>query len=192
MPWSLGLFLRREHDWFLPFVASILVLHWLSTILVVLLVYRAGGTLADIGLDVSPGRAALLVGGLLAVGGGLIALRQTWPAAESLDDWQLMYPATLTDRVVWVILACSAGICEELVYRGFAIRVLQGRGWRTWLALALPGVSFVFIHGVFGLFAFPVLFAVALLYGLLFLWRKSLVPCIVLHALFDLMGVLAV
>jgi membrane protease YdiL (CAAX protease family) len=86
----------------------------------------------------------------------------------------------------------SAGFCEEFVYRGWAIRVLQAKGFRTWQAVALATVSFVFIHGVAALVLFPVLIIAGILYSLLFLWTRRLSPGIYLHALFDMMSLLAV
>jgi membrane protease YdiL (CAAX protease family) len=56
----------------------------------------------------------------------------------------------------------------------------------------LAAISFVFMHGIASLFLFPFLIVVGLVYGWLFLWRKSLTPLIWLHCLFDLMAVVAI
>jgi hypothetical protein len=45
MPWSIGLLRRLDHHYFTQFWASILVLHWGSLVLVVILLKRAGGLL---------------------------------------------------------------------------------------------------------------------------------------------------
>src|SRR5262249_4076183 len=68
LPWSIGLFQRHDHAFFSPFWASIVVLHWSSAALVVVLLKRAGGRLADIGLDLSPLRVAVMVAAPLVVG----------------------------------------------------------------------------------------------------------------------------
>jgi membrane protease YdiL (CAAX protease family) len=44
----------------------------------------------------------------------------------------------------------------------------------------------VFIHGVGGLTMFPVVFVVGLVFAAIFLWRRSLAPAMVVHALLDL------
>jgi hypothetical protein len=87
-----------------------------------------------------------------------------------------------------MLCAISAGFCEELIYRGFGIRVLQGRGMRTWLAVLLASLSFVMIHGVSAVFLFPFLFIAGLIFSGIFLWRKSLTLGICLHAMFDLLA----
>jgi membrane protease YdiL (CAAX protease family) len=88
-------------------------------------------------------------------------------------------------------MSLTAGFCEELVYRGFAISALRGRGMRAWQALIIASVSFVFVHGLAGVFAFPVYFTFGLLFGGLFLWRRTLAPGMCLHAAFDMFAILA-
>ncbi len=130
---------------------------------------------------------------MAAVGGILIYLRQQYPMHdEPPGDFRFFYPFTLAERCLFVFMAISAGFCEETVYRGFAITKLQGRGWRTWQVIVLSTLSFIFMHGIAGLFMFPFLFVVGLFYAGLFLWRRNLTPCIYLHTLFDLMAVAAI
>jgi membrane protease YdiL (CAAX protease family) len=83
-------------------------------------------------------------------------------------------------------MSLSAGFCEELVYRGFGIRVLQAHGWRTPMAVALPTISWVVVHGVGGLLYFVPHFIVGLLFAGLFLWLRTLAPVMVVHSLIDL------
>jgi hypothetical protein len=67
-PWSTGLLRRHDHAFFLPFWISIAILHWGSVALVVVLLKRTGGRLADIGLDLSRLRIAVMVGIPVVVG----------------------------------------------------------------------------------------------------------------------------
>jgi membrane protease YdiL (CAAX protease family) len=185
-PWSMGLFVRQEHAFFLPFWSSVAVLHWLSVALVLVLLARAGGRLKDIGLDLSLGNALVMIGPTIAAGAALVLLREHWSPSEGPPpERNAMFPATRGERVFWVFMSVTAGLCEELIYRGFAIRLLQGRGLRTWLAVGLATLSFVFVHGLAGLFLFPIYFVAGLLFAALFLWRRSLVPGVCLHALYD-------
>lgn len=193
MPWSYGLFVENDRGWYVGFVVSLLVLHWSTTLLALYLVRRGGGSPRDIGLNIHAPGVALMLILLLALSGAMVALRP-WcaPKYDEIPPWTALYPVTTTESVVMVLLAVSAGFCEELLYRGFALRVLRGRGMRTWLALLLAMLSFVFIHGPSALFTFPFLTAGALIFSGIFLWRKSLTPGICLHAVFDLMMVWAV
>jgi membrane protease YdiL (CAAX protease family) len=193
LPWSYGLFVQGDRSWYVPFWISILVLHWISLALTVAVVYRAGGTLADLGLRLSTAKAVAMVATFVSCGAVLLWLRSLWPAAESPpEDWQMMYPATPVEKVVMLFGACTAGVCEELIYRGFAIRTLQARGFSTWLAILVAGISFSLIHGIAGVILLPAYLIVATVFSLLFLWRGDLFPVIMLHAVFDMLMVLAI
>ena len=186
-PWSYGLFVDGDRGWYVSFAASVLVLHWTTTLLALYLVRRGGGTWRDIGLNVNFPGVVIMLSLLLALGGAMVALRP-WcaPRYDEILDWMSLYPVTTTESVMMVLAAVSAGFCEELIYRGFAIRVLQGRGMRTGAAVLLALLSFIFIHGVSALFLFPLLIVAGLIASAIFLWRKSLTPVICLHAVFDL------
>lgn len=192
-PWSYGLFVARDHAHWAPLFGSIIVLHWLSVLLALWFLRRSGARLADIGFDFTPLSFALFVAVVVGAGVGMISLRETWPVSTGLGaTWHLVYPWTTTERVFGIALYFSAGFCEEFIYRGWAIRVLEARGFRTWQAVSLAGVSFALMHGIVGVIFFPLHFTAAVLFSLLFLWTKRLSPGMYLHALFDMMCVLAV
>jgi membrane protease YdiL (CAAX protease family) len=192
-PWSYGLFVERDHTHWMPLFTSIIVLHWISVLLATWFLWRSGARLVDIGFDFSPLSFAAFVAVVIGAGVGMVFLRRTWPASTQFGEtWQLGYPWTTQERIFGIALYLSAGFCEEFVYRGWAIRVLQARGFRTWQAVALATLSFVFIHGNAALFLFPLLIVAGVLYSLLFLWTKRLSPGMYLHALFDMMCILAV
>jgi hypothetical protein len=189
-PWSYGLFVDGDRGWYVGFAASVLVLHWGTTLLALHLVRRGGGTWREIGLNVNLPGVVIMLSLLLALGSAMVALRP-WcaPRYDEIPDWMALYPFTTTESVMMLLMAVSAGFCEEVIYRGFAIRVLQGRGTRTWAAVLLALLSFIFMHGVMALFVFPLLIVAGLIASAIFLWRKSLTPVICLHAVFDLMMV---
>lgn len=192
-PWSLGLFVRHDRSWFVPFMASILVLHWSSLVVTVWLVKKAGGSLAQIGLPLSPTKVAIAAAVFVAWGALLLWYRTTWAMPdEPPTGWQITFPYTFAERVLILCLATSAGICEETIYRGFAIRVLQGRGWKLWQTLLLAGLSFALIHGITGIVALPLFVVVALIFSAIILWRGNLWLAISIHVMWDMMMVLAV
>jgi membrane protease YdiL (CAAX protease family) len=191
-PRATGLLQRHEHSFFFQFWSSIAVLHWGSVAVVVVLLNRTNRRLADIGLDLSPRRVAM-IGIPLVVGLALIV----WHEVSSISHGpasvpsSVVSPATTGERVFWVFMSFTAGFCEELVYRGFSIRVLQWRNMRTSQAVALAALSFVLMHGisVLRLPPFLIIYIAGLLFSALFLWRRSLVPGICLHTLFDLAAI---
>ena len=99
-----------------------------------------------------------------------------------------LLPNTAAERAAFALLSLSAGICEELLFRGFLIRLLHEG------ALALPVAGALGISSVvFGLgHAYQGWKGVCstaiggLALGLVFLLTGSLIPAIVLHALLDL------
>lgn len=191
-PWSRGLFGRLDRAWFFPFWASVTVLHWASVALVVLFVRRAGASLADLGWVTPPRRTVVMLIVLTMIGVGLVFLRAKDPRPVApATVATVMLPATTGQRAFWIAMCLTAALCEEFVYRGFGIRVLQARGVRTWLALPMASTSFVFVHGLAGVFAFPIYFTIGLLFCGLFVWRRTLAPGICMHALLDLMAILA-
>lgn len=192
LPWSIGLFQRHDHAFFLDFWFSIAVLHWGSVALIVVLLKRSGGHLTDIGLDLSPLRLAAMVGIPLMVGLALTVFRET--AAnnhESVSGPSAVLPATLGERLFWIFISLTAGFCEEMFYRGFSIRMLQGRNVPTWVSVGLASLAFFFMHGFWAIALSPFLtiFIAGLLFSALFLWRRSLVLGVCLHALIDVANI---
>ena len=132
--------------------------------------------------------------------------RQLVPYSLERPRWLVFFPTNLWENIFFVFVAVSAGFCEELVYRGFAITALQSRWFRLWQAVILATISFVFIHGLGGVYAFPVFFLAGLLFAGIYLgrvggvgWRgrigptgrKSLLRAMVTHAVGDMTAILA-
>lgn len=106
-------------------------------------------------------------------------------AHETLRSMQ----ANPRDPAWWTtaaLVTIGAPIVEEIVYRGFlqpGIRLLIGR---PWLAVILPSILFAFVHGeAVPWHALPVLFVLSLALGIARARTGSIVPSIVMHALFN-------
>jgi membrane protease YdiL (CAAX protease family) len=106
--------------------------------------------------------------------------RKLWP------DFSALLPATTHERLLWVAVAVSAGICEEIVFRGWLLSTLHG-------TLRLDGTALVLVAAVlFGLAhsyqgatgVVLTAFAGALFCGLYVVTGSLLVP-ILLHILID-------
>jgi membrane protease YdiL (CAAX protease family) len=134
--------------------------------------------------------AGVGIGGLivwLAVGAALGAVLR--PSPEELRGLQTMLPHGAFERMVWVVCAPGAGICEELVYRGYLLRQFRAITDSTVGALALQALAYGLAHLILPL---PMLVPVAVLglfLGLLAVWQKSLVPGMILHAGVGLLAV---
>lgn len=82
-------------------------------------------------------------------------------------------------------LSVTAGVFEEVVYRGFVLLQLQKAGWPAGLAVIFSAIVFAGVHWSLG----PAIWILAAVYGLfwgiLYHRFRSLVPLMVSHFLFD-------
>ena len=97
-------------------------------------------------------------------------------------------PATADERAAWVVMSLTAGVCEEILFRGFMIGFLVrfGAGMPVAAALAASSVIFGLGHiyqGVRGVLGSTI---GGLALGLLFLLTGNLAASIALHVLLDL------
>jgi membrane protease YdiL (CAAX protease family) len=101
-------------------------------------------------------------------------------AAEMIEEtFPKMSMGTLIIMSLWV------AVWEETVFRGFLLTRLHAIT-RNWPVAILVGAAiFAVIHYPQGISAVFMIFVLGLALGGLMAWRKSLVPCIVFHALFD-------
>lgn len=96
------------------------------------------------------------------------------------------HPSNLLEGVLAVAVAISAGICEEIVFRGYLQKQFLALTQSAIIAVLLQAIVFGVPHVYQGLR----LAAMASLYGILFgalaLWRRSLRPGILAHAWSDI------
>jgi membrane protease YdiL (CAAX protease family) len=111
--------------------------------------------------------------------------------STAMRPLQYMLPISHSERRWWVLLSISAGVCEEVFFRGFLPEFLQGRlhgGWSlsptgAWaLACLLFGVCH-FYQGVAGIVRTAL---AGLMFSLLAILSGNLLLPIVLHILVDL------
>jgi uncharacterized protein len=196
-PWSVKLFSQSDANYFIPFFSGLIVLHWSSFFVCRQLLLSAGWTNEQVGFgfsksDILKGFAiyfAIAIGLLLLIE---VVVMQADLNAEKLKQIGDFFPKTTAQRVLFIFTALSAGFCEEFVYRGFGIRALESRKVNTWVALLITSLSFTFVHGMVVFERFPGYFIPGLIFGLLFIWRKTLALPMFIHALIDLTAILMV
>jgi len=98
---------------------------------------------------------------------------------------QFLLPQTPAEMVVWVVLATSAGFCEELIFRGYLQRQFLALTQSAAAAVALQGVVFGLGHLYQGGRATVVIAVYGALFGTLAVMRKSLRPGMIQHATQD-------
>jgi uncharacterized protein len=96
-----------------------------------------------------------------------------------------LYPAGTVEVILWVLLAATAGICEEIVFRGYlqtqSAAMLQSRA----AGVIVQGLVFGASHGYQGLKYMIMIAVFGCLFGLLAQWRHSLRPGMLAHFLQD-------
>jgi len=109
-------------------------------------------------------------------------------SAAALKSFSYFFPATWTERRWWVFVAITAGICEEIIFRGFVLHYLHVFPWTLNLTLALliSSVIFGFNHLYQGAGGVAGTAIVGFLFGLLFLLTGNLLLPIIFHGVMDL------
>lgn len=99
-----------------------------------------------------------------------------------------LLPQGLAESILWIALSIAAGLCEELVYRGY----LQPQLWSLTkslpAAVLLQAVIFGSAHIYQGWKAAVVTAIYGLIFGLIAAWRRSIIPGAIAHAIVDEMG----
>ena len=156
-------------------------------------------TLNDLGLRPGNAYRTLVVSGILVaiivllVGAQKKLKKKASPQQlnNALDRVRRMLPKTPTERAVWIVVSLTAGICEEVLYRGWLLSLFAATLRSVWLGLLISSVIFGFAHtyqlrnGILGTGVLGAIF------GLLFVFSGSLIPGQVLHAVIDLNNGLA-
>jgi uncharacterized protein len=184
------------------FYAKIVMASWVSAIVAVLTV----GFATVIEMPKTPGetawldpgtRGAIFVEGLAAgmlIATILPAVLALWnekirsKAGKAAKKLAFMLPSTREERRWWWLVSITAGICEEIVYRGFLLHYFHGLPFHWSLTWALVGSSVIFGIGHLyqGLAGAAQTFVIGFLFGAIFLLTGNLLLPVVLHALIDL------
>ena len=135
----------------------------------------------------------------VAIDAGLaVGLWSVWTIVEKgWDRWlgpahaasiQTFLPQKAGEILLWIALSVSAGICEEVVFRGYFQKQFEAFTHNVWIALLLQAILFGISHGYQGLEACAKIAVFGTLFGLLAHWRKSLRPGMITHAGTDILG----
>ena len=174
-----------------PGYVSVVILEWLLVLYVRMGVQRRGMRLRDL----VGGRWATLQEVIrdIALGAGLwavwIGLMNAHLLGSGTNAAQGLLPRGILESLVWIPVALSAGFCEEVAFRGYLQKQFQAMtgsaGWAVFLQAIVFGIGHLY-EGV-GPVGRITLFGV--LFGLLALWRKSLIPGMIAHTWSDIFGV---
>ena len=149
---------------------------------------------------VLPGVPALTSGFLVAVLPGLligllapVLLAQWNPATRkkleaSFTGIAYYLPRTGRERALFVLVCVTAGVCEEIIFRGWIIRYFAALpvGLTLWGSLGLSSALFGLVHLYQGWRGVALTAVLGGMLGLLFLVTGNLIVPVILHVLIDL------
>jgi membrane protease YdiL (CAAX protease family) len=183
----------------LALYAATIAFQW---VLVGVVVWRSlvrGLTIEELGLGLD-GRVGILASGLFGAIfiGALQWLnlrrigRMEGEAPELLRKLaNRLLPVNLVEYLPYSALAITAGVCEEFVYRGFAIAAFSKAGLPLWLVVILSSLLFGLAHAYQGRGGMVSTGIFGVLLALGRLGFGSLVPVMMWHAGLDLAAGLA-
>jgi uncharacterized protein len=105
---------------------------------------------------------------------------------KSLDRVRRLIPKTPTERAVWILVSISAGVCEEILYRGWLLSLFAATLGSVWFGLLISSIIFGLAHAYQGRNGILGTGIVGAIFGFLFIFSGSLIPGQVLHAAMDL------
>ncbi len=111
-----------------------------------------------------------------------------WPGTGHAASIQTLLPQRALEIFLWIGVSMSAGICEELVFRGYFQRQFHAYTHSLWVAWLLQALLFGISHGYQGVEACVRIAAYGALFGLLAIWRGSLRPGMIAHAGTDILS----
>ena len=122
-------------------------------------------------------------------------LRSTIQIEATVQKWKKnipFLPENWQELRHFSFVAITAGVCEEIIFRGFCIQYFlawnQDNLLGTWLAILLPAFLFSVGHVYQGYWAVLKTFLMAILLGWVFILSQSLWIPILLHFLVDMIS----
>lgn len=110
---------------------------------------------------------------------------------KALEKVKRLLPKNSSERVVWVVVSITAGVCEEILYRGWLLGFFGAVLGSVWLGLLISSILFGFAHAYQGQSAIFGTGVVGAIFGVMFVGCGSLIPGQLLHTVMDLYNGLA-
>src|SRR5258708_15834894 len=97
-------------------------------------------------------------------------------------------PQSKVELLPYLALAITAGLCEEFLYRGFAMAILLHAGLQAWAVVLISSVLFGLAHSYQGRSGIVMTLMIGLILGTSRLAYDSLVPAILWHSAVDVVA----
>jgi membrane protease YdiL (CAAX protease family) len=97
----------------------------------------------------------------------------------------MLSPGSLPEVIVWIILSATAGFCEEFIFRGYLLKQFYAITGSDAAAVAIQAACFGIAHSYQGVKSIIAITVYGALFGILAVYRKSLRPGMIQHAMQD-------
>jgi CAAX protease family protein len=176
--------------------ASTIAFQWLIVAVVAWRAWVHGYTAVELGLTTHEG-ARLVIGSIV---GTLTIATLHWLNLRRVGRMppnsrgamqaiaERILPQSMMELLPFLALAVTAGLCEEFLYRGFAMAVLTRWGAAAWLAVMASSVLFGLAHLYQGRGGLVSTMVVGIVLGIGRVVYGSLVPVIFWHAAVDVVA----
>ncbi len=103
-------------------------------------------------------------------------------------------PVSILERLGFILLSITAGICEEVIFRGYGISVLERLFKNKYFALVISSLAFMSLHGVASVpMAFLLqYFIIGLILGAIYQRYRRLEILIIIHFILDALVAVAI
>lgn len=184
-------------DFINTFWAIIIIWYVVQFFIVSKIIQSSGWSWTDIGFTLSKKRTVYYISGFLLLAFALLlfielALANSVVDSEKLQSLSGLTPKTTTSRFIFIFMALAAGLSEEIVYRGFAIKALESHNINKWFAVFIASIPFVFQHGLKSIDQFWWFLTTGIIFGVLFVVLKKLTVNIIIHWLVILSAMTAI
>jgi membrane protease YdiL (CAAX protease family) len=176
--------------------ASTIAMQWALAGGAVLVARRHGLSLADLGQTLGQTQrtlevtAGLLVLAVVLLGVNLFQVlraKRSW-LASGVRRLRGMLPVTASELAAFVGVSLTAGICEELLYRGWLVCFLAALFGSVVAGVVVGAAVFGLAHAYQGSRGMLLAGVLGLIFGVVFVVVGTLVPGQVLHAAVDVVG----
>lgn len=170
------------------FYQAILLVEWWWVAVTAVSLYLTNKAPADIGLRPLTNYADIVKVALPLFAVGLAASHAVAAIVPKAQRLSLLIPVTRRERLLWTATALTAGICEEILFRGllplYVTTLLPSLPW--WTVLGLSSAAFGWAHLYQGWKGMLTSGIMGLLLGALYRATGSLYLPIAVHVLIDL------
>jgi len=127
----------------------------------------------------------LLAIAVLGAGAKLMHLDEAGRFDSMRRQLGFLIPGTTLELLIWFVVSATAGICEEIIFRGYLQRQFAGITRSMLAGVLISAAIFGAAHGYEGGPRMILIGIYGLMFGLLAWWRKSLRPGMIAHAWHD-------